>query len=149
MNDHNLFDKFLVSEMRTPDDLVRLLDEATVRMRAARAGDPQWTTPFVVTTRMLVEAVVVGHMRAWEEPPKAAWCDPIVAEWANYLGTCFKDDLDGKKQTLIVLMPCVSAWLRDLPGYSRVSSRYFDMEAAEQNIAAHLLREIRENARGR
>lgn len=135
-------DFFTQGPIRTPEDLVRLLDEATVRVRAQRSMDVRWITPSVVTTKMLVEAVVVGHMRAWEQPPKAAWCDPIVCEWGNYIGTCFKDDLAKGKQTLLTLIPSVTAWLQDFPGYTRVSMRFFDMEAAEQNTAAHLIGEI-------
>jgi hypothetical protein len=137
MND-KVFTSFISEPPRTPEDLVRLLDEATARVRAHHAVDVRWTTPRVITTSMLVEAVVVGHMRAWAQPPKAAWADPIVCEWANYVGTCFKDDLD-KPQTLLTLIPALTAWLRDFPGYTRVAARYFDMEAAEQNVSAYLL----------
>ncbi len=132
-------------ESRTRESFAALHDAALERVRKQNALDPRWTSAHWVTPKMLVEAIVVGHLRAWSEPPKASWSDPIICEWANYVATCFKEDLNKNKQTLLTLIPAVTAWLRDFPKYTKVASRFFDMDAAEQNVATYLIDRIKES----
>ncbi len=126
-----------VRHLQTGEDLQKFFGEISKETRMKRGTDPRWTIPFVITPRLVAEAVVIGHMRAWEVPPRGSLCDTILSAWASELGAWRGHALD-MREPLIEFMPKLITRLRNIPSYSSVAERFFDAEAAEQNMARYL-----------